>query len=212
MQIKSNLLVFFTVTIGACATLAAPGTDETPLPDGIVNSRTEVADRNLLTNGNFAKGIAGWQILNWGKNGTMEVDTRELHDGRPTLRIDNVEACHSFVRQILKAKPHTRYRLTGYIKTKDVEPANAAEKTGAILMVGRKSVYTPLLKGTNSWTEVSVEFVTEHDPEIRVDPSLGSDYGFVSGTAWFSDLQLTEIGEDQPANPDHVEETSKPAQ
>jgi hypothetical protein len=31
---------------------------------------------NLLENSNFEKGTAGWELLNWGKNGNMDQDDR----------------------------------------------------------------------------------------------------------------------------------------
>jgi len=61
--------------------------------------------RNLLTNADFEKGAAAWELLNWGQNGRMEMDPDELHNGKPTLRVDNFQPCHSFVRQIVTGKP-----------------------------------------------------------------------------------------------------------
>jgi Carbohydrate binding domain len=150
--------------------------------------------RNLLKNPNFEDGTAAWGFFTWGKNGTMQIDPNELHDGKPTLRVENFDACHSFVRQIVQGKPNTRYRITGYIKTKDVEPAKEGQQSGAILMVGRMSVYTPALEGTKSWTKVTADFSTEDDGEIRIGPSLGADATFATGTAWFSELKLIELG------------------
>jgi hypothetical protein len=150
--------------------------------------------RNLFTNGDFEKGAAGWELLNWGKDGRMEMDPSEFHDGKPTLRVDNSQPSHSFIRQIVMGKPHTRYRLSGYIKTRDVESEPNGQKSGAVLMVGRMAVYTPLLAGTTPWTAVSVEFATKDDPEIRLGPSLGTDPTFPTGTAWFSGLRLIELG------------------
>lgn len=156
----------------------------------------ESQETNLLTNANFEDGTAAWQLLNWEKNGTMEIDTNELHDGKPTLRVDNFEDCHSFVRQIVMGKPNTRYRITGYIKTRDVQPAKEGQQSGAILMVGRMGIYTPVLQGTKSWTKVTADFNTEDDGEIRIGPSLGTDCTFSTGAAWFSDLRLIELGGD----------------
>jgi SLBB domain len=150
--------------------------------------------RNLFTNGDFEKGAAGWELLNWGKDGRMEMDPNELHNGKPSLRVDNAQNCHSFIRQIVMGKPYTRYRFSGYIKTRDVESEPNGQKSGAVLMVGRMAAYTPLLAGTTPWTAVSVDFATKDDPEIRLGPSLGTDPTFPTGTAWFSGLRLIELG------------------
>jgi hypothetical protein len=152
-------------------------------------------ERNLFTNGDFSKGTAGWHLANWGKDSKMAIDPLELYDGRPTLRVYNLEPCHSFVRQFVQGKPFTRYRLTAYVKTLNVEREKPEDDTGAGLEVGRLGVYTaPILEKTNRWTKVSVEFATKDDGEIRVGPTLGTDPSFVTGTAWFADLELVELG------------------
>jgi hypothetical protein len=149
--------------------------------------------RNLLRNGAFQEGTIGWEIYSWGKNGKMEIDPLERYEGKPALRVDNLEFCHSFVRQVLVGKANTRYLLTGYIKTKDVA-VEKGKKSGAVLEVGRTGLYTPLMEGTKPWTKVTVDFTTKDDATIRVGPSLGTDPVFVKGTAWFSDLRLIELG------------------
>lgn len=152
-------------------------------------------ERNLFTNGDFSKGTEGWHLANWGKDSKMAIDTLELYEGRPTLRVYNLEPCHTFVRQFVQGKPFTRYRLTAYIKTLNVERAKPEDDTGAALEIGRTGIYTaPILEKTNRWTKVSVEFTTKDDGEIRVGPTLGTDPSFVTGTAWFADLKLVELG------------------
>jgi hypothetical protein len=96
---------------------------------------------NLLTNGNFDEGTKGWGFFNWGKKSKMEIDEQELHDGRPTLRVENLEACHSYVRQIIHARANTRYRLTGYIKTGDIQPAKPGQRTYAVLEIGTRGIF-----------------------------------------------------------------------
>jgi hypothetical protein len=46
-----------------------------------------------------------------------------------------------------------------------------------------------------TWTKMTVEFTTKDTDEIRVGPSLGTDPVFVTGTAWFADLSLVELGD-----------------
>jgi hypothetical protein len=152
---------------------------------------------NLVANGNFADGTKGWELIAFGKKGTMAIDTKELFDGKPTLRIDNIEGDHSFVRQILKGKPNTRYRLSGYIKTMNVEPVKGSGKEGAVVMIGMVTDTSEPLQKSTEWTRVSVDFTPEHPDEIRVGPSLGTYGRPVTGTAWFSGITLTELGTDE---------------
>ncbi|MDR3400951.1 MAG: carbohydrate binding domain-containing protein [Chthoniobacter sp.] len=156
---------------------------------------TKAEEKNLLVNGNFEHGLEHWELIAFSKHGKMAIDTEELHDGKPTLRIDNVEGDHSFVRQILKTKRNMRYRFSGYIKTKDVEPVKAGEG-GAVLMSGMSLDHTSPIQKTTPWTKVTFEFTPSPKipGEIRVGSSLGIYARPVTGTAWFADLTLTELG------------------
>lgn len=150
-------------------------------------------ERNLITNGNFEHGLEHWELIAFAKKGKMQIDTQELHEGKPTLRIDNMEGDHSFVRQIVKGKPNMRYRLAGYIKTKDVEAVKGGID-GAVLMVGMSLDMTHSIQKTTPWKKVSIDFTPKDPKEIRVGPSLGVYARPVTGTAWFSELTLTELG------------------
>ncbi|MEP6673249.1 MAG: carbohydrate binding domain-containing protein [Chthoniobacter sp.] len=157
---------------------------------------TKAEEKNLLVNGNFEHGLDHWELIAFSKHGKMSIDTEELHDGKPTLRIDNVEGDHSFVRQILKGKSSkARYRLSGYIKTKDVEPVKPG-RDGAVLMLGMSLDMTSSIQKTTPWTKVTFDFTPSPKTpnEIRVGPSLGVYARPVTGTAWFADLTLTELG------------------
>jgi len=169
-----------------------------PLQTAASASKAATAsERNLLTNGNFERGTRGWELIAFGKKGTMAIDTEELFEGKPTLRIDNIEGDHSFVRQIVTGKPNTRYRLTGYIKTMNVEPVKGSGKEGAVVMVGMVLDTSEPLQKTTPWTRVSIDFTPKKPNEIRVGPSLGTYARPVTGTAWFSEITLTEVDADE---------------
>lgn len=194
MNLYTKLVQLEAVDPSATATaivFTAP-TAPPALPAPQQDPGVESNDGNLLRNANFEKGTAGWDLQNWGKDGRMAIDEQETHDGKRTLRVENLEACHSFIRQLLRGEPHTRYRLSCYLKTKSVQPANGG-RSGAVLEVGRMGIYTPLMDGTQSWTKVTVDFTTGDDPEFRVGPSVGLDATFATGTAWFSELTLTKL-------------------
>jgi len=152
------------------------------------------ATTNLFTNGNFEQGTDGWTLSAWNKKGTMAADKTELHNGKPTLRVENVQGDDTQVLQTIPVKPNTRYRLAGYIKTKSVETEKRGGKDGATLAVqGGFQKTVPVVK-TKSWTRVTMDYVTGKESEIKAGPRLGHHSGAVLGTAWFSELTLTEIG------------------
>jgi hypothetical protein len=150
---------------------------------------------NLLINSNFENGTDGWELIAFEKKGAMSIDTKELFNGKQTLRIDNVGGDFSFVRQIVTGKPNTRYRFSGHIKTRNVAPLKPGGRAGAILVLGMSPDSTRSIEGTKSWTKVSFDFTTKDNTEIRVGPGLGS-YGNANaiGTAWYSELKLIELG------------------
>jgi hypothetical protein len=204
--IPMKRLFIAVVPLVAVGMIRAQAPAEKPAAPSTVAFKLAVADEsaksseqdepNLLINGNFDEGTKGWGFFNWGKKSKMEMDEEELHDGRPTLRVENLESCHSYVRQIIHAKPNTRYRLTGYIKTGHIEPAKPGQRVGAVLEIGTRGIFTaPLMEENMPWTKVTVDFSTTETGEIRVGPSFGYP-GFITGTAWFADLSLVEVDED----------------
>jgi hypothetical protein len=206
MKTKRLLLL---APFGACLLLAtvhsappdaqppAPPRAGDPAPAAPAAPTTPAAEpegRNLLANGDFAQGTGRWELMNWGKRTHMKIDPAETHDGHPALRVDNFTVAHSFVRQTLTGKVRTHYRLSGFIKTRDIRASQQTQTTGAVLMAGHLGAYSPLLAGTNDWTPASIEFDTAAtDPTIRVGPSLGTDSSFASGTAWYAELKLVEV-------------------
>ena len=149
------------------------------------------ADKNLLTNGNFAQETEGWVFNSFGQKGQMTLDRMELHNGNPSVRIENGEDDDSSLKQKVEVKPGTWYRLSGWIKTKGVGPQKG-NGPGATLSRGGFLMSQPIVK-TKGWTSVSVNFVTQNETQIEVGPRLGQHAGGVVGTAWYSEVVLTEL-------------------
>ena len=154
-------------------------------------SAADETESNLLQNANFEKGADGWELNAFGKKGTMAIDQDELRDGKPTLRITSVDDL-TFVYQTVKVKPNTRYRLSGYLKTKDVRDLKG-RKNGAMLLVGMSNG-SGGIRGTTGWRKVSMDLNSQDKTEIRVGGAVGYYASPVAGTAWFSDLSLVELG------------------
>ena len=144
----------------------------------------EVTKQNLFKNPDFENGTTDWKLSSWGKKGTSVIDLKEGIDGKPSLRIVNAERDHTLVNQKVTVKPHTRYRLSGYIKTKDVEPPMPGVKEGAELMVSGGWKRTPPVSLTTPWGYHIHNFTTGNETEIVVGMSLGHYGAKVSGTAW----------------------------
>lgn len=150
------------------------------------------SERNLFKNGNFESGKNDWGLVNFGKGGTMTIDKQELHDGKPTLRIESFGEL-TFAEQTVRVKANTNYRLSGFIKVKDVVEKGGAGRAGANLIEGMTRVATKAINGTADWEEVNVEFNSGNKTEIRVGPAVGWYACKVYGIGWFSDMKLTEV-------------------
>ncbi len=145
---------------------------------------------NLLVNPSFENGQEGWEFSSWNKQGVVAIDKDETRDGEASLRIHNPAGDDSFLRQTVAVKPQTRYRLSGVIKTDEV----VTKSTGATIALEGGFEKTKSVTGRKSWTRVDFEFETGPLNQIKVGPRLGHNSSMATGTAWFDDLSLVELG------------------
>jgi hypothetical protein len=146
---------------------------------------------NLLANANFEQALQGWDFSSWGKKGTVAVDPEVKRGETPSLRITNAAGDDSFCKQSVKVKVSTRYRLSGYIKTKDVV-VKGGQAASLSLEGGFEA--TQSVKGTKSWSKFDFEFDSGSLDVVKVGCRLGGHSSPAMGTAWFDDLRLTELG------------------
>ncbi|RBP46551.1 carbohydrate binding protein [Roseimicrobium gellanilyticum] len=146
---------------------------------------------DLLTNAGFENGMDGWTFGCHQKKGEAALDTEVKRNGNASLRITNAGGDDSFLKQAVKIKPKTRYRLSGYIKTKDVVVKGGQAATLA-LEGGFES--SDSVKGTNSWKKFDFEFDSAALETAKVGPRLGGHSSMAVGTAWYDDLKLIELG------------------
>jgi hypothetical protein len=152
--------------------------------------------KNLLVNGSFQNGTDGWTLSSYYKIGKMEIDPTEKHGNSPALRIDNAQGDDTHLKQKVTVEPETRYRLEGYIRTKDLRSVKREGKGGAQVDLDGTWQRSQVVSGTKSWTKVSLDIVTGAETEVEVGGRLG--YDPVVGTAWFADLSLVKIGKAPP--------------
>ena len=138
-----------------------------------------------------------------GWNSNYELDTSTFVTPPHSIRFSGTNTAavgFYFGTQGLPAlKPNTRYRLTYFVKTQDVEPRMMYGGGGGIAIniwddhnrwFPSKNMFT----GTMDWIFQKFEFTTgpdvaKHRPYIRMHRL------HATGTAWFDDLRLEEIDE-----------------
>ncbi len=182
----------------------------TPLVMGlpVVMGATAYADAvrptgNRAPNPSFEQpagnGVAGWVSQAW--SGKEDVQRRVDTPGRTGKRcvsIHSRKGTHAAWTATASVWPNTYYRLSGWIKTEDVQGG-----TGAALEVrngtrGR----TVAVSGTKDWTRVIAVFRSGRSTKLQVHCLFG-DRNLSTGQAWYDDVVL-EKADHRPAPPERA--------
>ena len=151
---------------------------------------------NLFTNGSFEAGqgesVVGWRpAMYGGRRGTtfsVNTDPKHVRTGRRSIMIQSERGADVAWASQIKVKPHTEYRLSGWVKTVGVTGA-----MGGLMNVHvMDGAVTSAAKGDSDWTQVEVEFNSGGRDSITVNCLFGG-WGLARGTAYYDDVSLQEI-------------------
>ena len=169
-------------------------------PAAMALSDASLSPANLLSNGDFDSPDgtpAVW--TSWDNGAAGDTSATFLatggRDGSAGVQIANTAAIASCYLQSVPLQAGKIYRMSGYIKTENV----SSDGYGAgFAFVGYDSsgawlCETPSdgLRGTHDWTYVSYEFTV---PAGVASAMANVRVWFSTGTAWFDDVVLEEIG------------------
>jgi len=149
---------------------------------------------NLLPNPSFeehgADGAVGWRSRAWqGEEDARWSVESPGRTGNRCLCIRSEKGTDAAWTATVTAKPNTFYRLSGWIKTKDVRGA-----VGALLNIqNMQHVRTPRVTGTQDWTRVSTVFRTAETTELEINCLFGG-WGKSTGQAWYDDVAIEPVG------------------
>lgn len=145
---------------------------------------------NLLHHDGFENPVFGtfWWPRLFLPSAVLSLDDM-AHGGRQALLIEAPELNDARLVYPIQLRPNARYRLSGWIKTENVE-----EGLGANLTVEWDGwVHSRGITGTTDHTFVSFECDSPGLRVVEVQARLGH-YGQVSrGRAWFDDLRLERL-------------------
>jgi putative membrane-bound dehydrogenase-like protein len=151
---------------------------------------------NLLPNPSFEEMAANTgspMPLAWRKrssNTQADVTTDEPgHTGSRCLKITSDSGATAAVYVTARVEPNTQYRLSGWVKTKGLEPLTGK---GAQLTMDQGTVATRDLRASSNWQMLEVEFNSGARRVATINCSFGGS-GTAKGTAWFDDVQLTKV-------------------
>jgi alpha-N-arabinofuranosidase len=158
----------------------APGQAQAPVQPpaaGPANASFERGDASSAT---------GWRTAVFQRSAEFGIDT-VAHTGSRSVRISASAGGDAAWTAIAPVRPYARYRLSGWIRTDQVE---AATGMGALLNLhGLGRTRTEAVTGTRDWTRVALEFDTEGNDAVQINCLLGG-WGRSRGTAWFDDVAL----------------------
>ena len=146
--------------------------------------------KNPVKNSSFEQtdgdGPAKWFKSNYSGKGTFELaDTGRT--GSRCVMLSSEEGADISWSQVVSVEPFGRYRLSGWIKTEDLDRNTGS---GALLNIHDiQSVRTNSLTGTNDWAKVQCEFRTMGSTSIHINCLFGG-WGRAKGKAWFDDIKL----------------------
>ena len=129
---------------------------------------------NLLPNPSFedatAGGVPGWTSRAW--SGQADARWSVARTGRTGVRcltIRSEKGSDTAWTATVTVQPNTFYRLSGWIKTRDIRGA-----VGALLNIqNMQHVRTPAVTGTKGWTHVSTVFRTGTTTRLEVNCLFG---------------------------------------
>ncbi len=158
-------------------------------------TQPEPTGPNLIPNPSFedvdASMPVGWKIRTYSGSADHALADHG-RTGRHSLRISSTKGSDTSWHATIKLKAHTRYRMSGWIKTDALTPKGNAH--GSLFNIHEINPSTTTSqKGTTDWQEVTGTFENDGRTEFTVNCLFGG-WGHSTGTAWFDDLQLIELG------------------
>jgi len=146
---------------------------------------------NLLPNPSFEDQSDGkplaWESFSW--LGTPTFEYAEIgRTGDRSLMISSEEGVDSAWHAKVAVEPRSTYRLSGWIKTENVNTTGNAR--GALMNLHNiQPTATKAVSGTSDWTRVEVLFETGDQDSVDVNCLFGG-WGPATGRAWFDDVRL----------------------
>jgi tetratricopeptide (TPR) repeat protein len=153
---------------------------------------------NLVMDGSFTQEILnsgfGWRYAQRPQI-SVALDTAEYHSqGRSIRLIYNGSNSDAGIFQYIAANPNTKYRLSAWVKSDDLETANGPAL--AVIDGYGNEVFgaTQETMGTTGWHRVETEFETGPDTKLLILTILRRPGETrIQGKFWFDDVVLAQL-------------------
>lgn len=150
----------------------------------LVNADFETANGNRFT---------GWPMQD-DEGVTSFADHEVVHGGKTSLRMEAIgknQYRHCRLAQPLKLQPHRQYRISFWLKTENMVPADPEVKVLSADAGRQVSFQTFHAERTQDWKQYDLVFNSGDQADARI--YLGS-WGGRDGKVWWDDLTVEEIG------------------
>jgi len=128
----------------------------------------------------------GWTTNTWRGKADFALDSSTAHSGKNSVRISSTEGGDASWTIVLPAQPYSKYRLTGWVKTQNLEPGTSR---GALFSFHGTDIQTKAVSGTQDWTRLELVFDSGANDALSLNCLFGG-WGSATGTAWFDDVGL----------------------
>ncbi|MBW8039927.1 MAG: hypothetical protein FVQ85_08015 [Planctomycetes bacterium] len=144
----------------------------------------------MIRNRSFEKAInnrpANWERRTYNGRGEFEY-VEGGRTGKRAVMLSSENGADIGWLTSVPVKPRSKYKLTGWIKTENVEGGSGK---GALFNVHNiQPAQTPSVTGTKDWTRVEVAFDTGDRAAVEINCLFGG-WGLSTGNAWYDDVQL----------------------
>jgi hypothetical protein len=147
-----------------------------------------------ILNGAFHDGANGapteWRNEAWAREGVEFSWTPPTSDAPATAGIHNLVPNDTRWCQSIAVQPGATYRVSTRVRTSEVGMGAA----GAHIAVEPRIVDSADVRGTEDWRRLEVEAHAGEERQWDICLRLGSYANLNTGTAWFTDVRLVQIG------------------
>ena len=154
-------------------------------PVGLVNGGLEDFNGNTERGWNFHDGPGSISF----------VDTETFVEGRASLRFENfgpTQTGNARLMQEIPVRQHRQYRVTFWVKTEDLAPANEFRMQVLTAIDGRAlAPWSPNVPATTGWRKLTWGFNSADYERVRIYAGIWAGKG---GRFWLDDFRIEEVG------------------
>jgi hypothetical protein len=150
-----------------------------------------------VLNGDF-EDFAGNHFKKWGfqddEGVTTFADQEVKHGGKASLRMEDIEKnqhLHCRISQPIKVQPYRQYRVSVWLKTENLAPADPEVKVLTPSAQHGISFQTFHAEKTQDWKHYDIIFNSMSNTEARV---YAGTWYCKDGKMWWDDLTIEEVG------------------